>query len=197
MNKMVFCLMLFLSASSDASLYLDDNGTHNVDYFVDGYISVSHNTKLNFFDNAECIEINTYDRATINIYGGKIESGIWALNSVRINIYGGLPGFDIYTNPDFVDDDLLAFGTSVITLYGSNFNIDGLPAQTPLYSTTHNQANVPSEPRHQLTGILSDGTLIDINAAVFYNARIEFVNVPEPATFLLFSLGVVMLRRKR
>lgn len=131
-----------------------------------------------------------YNSSVINIYGGHITGGnvgnygggisfcIAAYNFSTINIYGGsmIRG----SSGSGISKDIGAYNGSTIKIYGTGFNY----SYGPINSISGN-----------LTGTLSDGTLLD--AKFYQNAPGLIVLIPEPATILLLSLGWIFLKKRK
>ncbi len=114
---------------------------------------------------------------SVSIEGGYLYLSCYAGGTSTMEISGG-----------YIIDDIAADGNAVITIYGTGFNHDygELPVGDPV-KWSQFSGNV--------TGYIGGENYVSFNYYVFDNAKI-ILAVPEPATFLLLGLGVVMLRRK-
>ncbi len=132
---------------------------------------------LNIYDGEFDEDIEAFDSSTINIFGGVFNTGFSDLtdieggeiavedddiiNSAFINIHGGTfmgaPNLD----GDFVPD-FCAEGNGTMTIFGSDFAIDGVPV--PFGDITVATG--------QLTGTLEDGSPLDNDFEIDDNARI-------------------------
>lgn len=125
------------------------------------------------------------DTSEININGGIFEGGLRADQDARINIFGGEIG-DLLAGTR----DVVARNDSVITIFGSEFNLPfgDIVAESGL-----------------LTGLLLDGTAIEADFLRFdaTGSRIILAPapVPLPAAIWLFGSGAIVLitcsRRRR
>ncbi len=105
------------------------------------------------------------------IYGGQFDGNLRAAGFSEVHIFGG------QFHRDIMGREFRAFDSSVITIRGSEFNYDY--GEIPDSSGT-------------LTGILTNGDLIDVQFDVYEDASIVLV-VPEPATLALLCMGALAL----
>jgi len=120
------------------------------------------------------IEINAYMNSQITFSGGTIGYDLRANGYSHVIISGGQ-----------VAHELWATQNSIMTVYGSDFSIDGLNVgYGPITATSG-----------ILTGALASGEMLNNNFYIYENASI--ILVPEPATVFLLGLGCLALRRRR
>ena len=128
--------------------------------------------------------LRTYDSSKANIYGGQILIDPQSRDSSTINIYSGVvicvsmivwdsSTLNIYGGDLNVSDSPYFSESSTVNIYGYDFNYDGW----------------------SLTGFLQDGSsFIFTELSPSNYAHINLI--PEPATFLLFGLGVLLVRKQ-
>ena len=111
--------------------------------------------------NAFVEEIIAEDSATIDIFGGQLGSGTAA------------------------SDDLFLFDSSQVTIYGDNFQVDGIPVPFGPVSVTDGV----------LTGSLQNGSNLFL---VFSRTQSSsLVLAPEPGTGMLLTLGVLLMAGRK
>jgi hypothetical protein len=147
---------------------------------------------------AGCIfDIHACDSSTVNIYDGSVYT-LAAYATSEVNILGGVfEDYDVWASvwaygysqvtisgATFADV-LKASENSTITIFGSDFAIDGLSVG---YGPITAASGI-------LTGTLTSGETINNDFYIYDNATI--VLIPEPATILLFGLASLTLLRKR
>ena len=81
-----------------------------------------------------------------------------------------------------------------LTIHGSDFAIDGSPVGLGEITSILG-GSYWYEPYRRLTGTVANGDIINNQFRIGNDASI--VLVPEPATLLLLTLGVLTLRKKR
>ncbi len=198
---------LFLSVCpAFALIEFNDGSAYDIDYTVNDDVRVDYQassmyTKVNLLSGGRIrYNLYGYSDSRINIQGGDIrrlyshdysqtsifEGSMYDLisyDSSRINIYGGS-----------ISDDLSLSNCSTIRIFGSVFAVDGQSVGYGEFTSLYGGLDV-DEPWRYLTGTLLSGESIDTRFRIGDDARI--VLVPEPATFLLFGLATLCLRRRR
>ena len=146
-----------------------------------------------------------YDNTQVDITGG-IVSQFMGQDNTRVDITGGSIGHwslsqNAYTKRsggDTIAGFLTLQQSSILTLVGSNFTVDGqLFGYGELSSI--NGWYPSSEPFRTLTGTLADGGLINYQFRIGHEAKI--VLTPLPSAVILGGLGLSfsgwLLRRRR
>jgi hypothetical protein len=139
-------------------------------------ISTYHNSKSYIESGTIGRSCYTYDNSQLIISGGTINENLRVFDSSLVDFSGGLVG-----------GDLIAAYSSVLTIYGSDFAINGI-------SVGYGEYFASDYSNGHLTGTLVWGDALDNDFVIQDTASI--VLIPEPATVLLLGLGVVMMRRK-
>ncbi len=143
--------------------------------------------EINFFGGEFDEDVEAFDESVINIFGGLYNTGfgdldddeggkiqvedfeiapeVFITNSARINIHGG-----IFLGAPF-EEDITAEGNGTIKIYGSNFAINGVAAESG--EITGFAPGPPPFP--QLTGVLEDGSFLDNDFKIEGNGRIILV----------------------
>ena len=134
--------------------------------FVYG-LHAKNNSIINFSDDASGASIGARDFGMLNMYGGTTDL-IGVIDSGTLNLYGGL-----------ITESLGAWNDAVVNIYGYDFNYDPMGG---------------SRDGGQLTGFWLDSTafIIDLYGTETYS---NINLIPEPATFLLFGLGISLLKK--
>jgi hypothetical protein len=101
----------------------------------------------------------------VNISGGSIEHDVWIYDSSRVSISGGS-----------IDGDLVLTSSGLLTIHGSDFAVNGQPVGYGGVSSIY-RGGPYDEPRRHLSGLLANGTAIDNDFYIGYEAAI--VLVPE------------------
>jgi len=123
------------------------------------------------------------ESSQIAFYGGRVNGYLFARENSRIDWSGGT-----------VSNDIRLGHNAVLTIYGSDFKVDGIPVSDNVINSIQG-GDLYNETYRRLTGILAKGEILNNQFRVGGVASI--VLVPEPATLLLLGLGVVILRSKR
>ena len=134
-----------------------------------GGFDAYNNSKINIYSGVITSRIASKDNSVINIFGGDIREVIYAINESSLIFHG---------NSFYVNGNLMQYGQSA-RLYG----ISGINEYGIQYLTG------------TLTGVFTNGDLINTSFYIYDNADITFV--PEPATVFLLSLGIIFLRTKK
>jgi hypothetical protein len=171
-----YALVPFLFAF--LTLPLCANAT-TIDFYTDGTIQSGDN-----YD-----QVNIWDTAMVNMTGGDVTRWISVFDASTLLLSGGsiqdlqlsYSGIAVLTGGN-ITGTLSTAGTSVVHIYGKNFNF------TPNYS------NGPG----WITGDWADGSSFSIyyrNYEPFPGTHLFLHEIPEPCTLGLVSLGVFILRR--
>jgi hypothetical protein len=181
-------LVLFVSVSY-ATDYLIEDGDEFGDWILGDY-----DTLLMTGGEGENLSLSGWSTATIedtNPIIGEMDGGIWKVSThsySELTINGGeINDLDCYSESlafifgGDISGDLTVYNlTSWVHIYGYGFNNDPFGGSP-------------------LTGFWADATPFSINlvdSTISTYDQIVFHEIPEPASILLFGLGVLMLRRK-
>lgn len=128
------------------------------------------------------------ENSTVNIYDGNIGSWLWASEESNLRFHGGTLNGDLHTQ-----------SSARMEIFGSDFRVNGQPvAYGPLISILG--MSPEAEPPRRLTGLLSNGDVLDNDFFIGNESSIVLVPVPEPGAALLLQLGWLggmLLRRNR
>jgi hypothetical protein len=125
------------------------------------------------------------DNSQVHLSGGSIDSIIWAYENSQFRISGGSIGTKV-----------IAEHQAVITIYGSDFAINGVPfGYGELRSVLG--GNHGSEPIRRLTGMLYSGEPIDNDFYIGQNASIILTPIPEPSLAILLVGLLFKLKLKQ
>jgi hypothetical protein len=130
----------------------------------------------------------SHDNSRISIFDGTLSRNLELQDDSIVTIYGG----QIAGENDILVGTYSEGVNATLNLVGSGFTVDG---QTIGYGelTSIMGGDCRDDPWRHLTGTLANGDLIDNDFKVGYDARI--ILTPEPATLLLFGLGVPIISR--
>jgi len=222
-RAIVFTVLFLGWDEANATIVFNDGLTHEIDFYIDDVVEVMDNTmgepttvrllaggmvqwQLKVYGHSQLYIIGGslendlwfYDESKVDISGGTIRTHLSAYGLSEVTIWGGTFGDNYFGDP------IAGYEQSFISIYGGEFSAD-----TQLLSKDFSQivlggdfnypyglyrhVDFPSGGR--LTGILAMGNTIDNTFSIEDNGSIRLI--PEPATLLLLSLGVVMLRRRR
>jgi hypothetical protein len=155
---------------------LDDSHITVYGGTIDYSLRAHSNAQINFYGGAaEIIGGGDYSRVTIS--GGSVDKYLYVDNYCRMTISGGTFG-----------EYLWAQNQGLITLVGTNFAVNGTPVEYGSYASSFGSSG-------RITGILANGNYLDNTYTLYHTADITFA-IPEPATFVLLGLGVLISRRR-
>ena len=191
---LIFLGALFISRAAEGAIYLDeshylcfDGGTYTIDYNIEsygwgGYAAIyGDDTQVTMVDGGWVTGLDIGPGASFTMSGGVIEGTLGALGSKPILIYGGTIGNRIALDSGFPSGE-----DGDVYIYGTNFMIDGIPAKNGIYHVDG-----------YISGILSNGDLLNCNITCAGANDYILAPAPEPATVGLLILGGLILRRKR
>ncbi|MCH6256831.1 PEP-CTERM sorting domain-containing protein [Puniceicoccaceae bacterium K14] len=153
----------FTSGGSNDDVVADDNAIIN---FNGGFVGD---------------DLETYGNATVNILAGTFGEDIEARGNSDIFISGG----------NFTEAALESLGNSMITLFGSDFKIDGTPVAFGELGSSTSGTN--------LMGTLASGETFDMPFNIGGNGSIVLTAVPEPSTYaaIIGATGLLFFFQKR
>ena len=147
-------LLLFILAHpvmADDYVIIEE-GTHDIDYTIGGFLAVMNDATVNLLPGAHIVDL----------YG---DGDLHALDVSTINITGGVIDGRVYIVP-----------TSLVTVYGSEFVLDGNsldPNVTEIKNTGSTYVF------YQLSGIYEDSTAFTMTISLDPSAKIS-LNWPQP-----------------
>lgn len=167
--------------------------------------SISNNFKTR--DNSQAYisggaisSLQTSDNSYMNISDGSIDGGLFAEENSRVDVSGGRVGHNVDSEGNSrvnisggleTGNNIYIRDYSVVTIYGSDFVIDGVSLESGTFGAYPNG----SERHGLLTGTLSNGD--PINNYVHIKDDAKLVLIPEPTTLLLLGLGTLVLRKRK
>lgn len=160
---------------------------------------------INIFDGQITGQFSISDSFQASIYNGSIGT-IYANGDKEIFIYdgkfnkihtGGLSIASIFGG--LINEDLQTSYNSMINLNGTNFYVNGNLMQygqsAKLYGIPGINSNGAEYLGGTITGTLSNGDSLNVPFRIYENSDITFV--PEPATIMLLSIGMLFLRKRK
>lgn len=182
-----------LAAEGDSLTTMTGGSVGQLSANTNGHILISGGTVLG--------EMTTCNNSSIMMTGGSV-GHLYAYNDSLITMTGGSAGYleadghgRINWSGGTIQGQLILTNDAILSIAGSNFAIDGIPyGSNGIMGILGQPSN--HEPWRTITGVLADGSNINSQFQLGYDARI--VLVPEPATIGLLALGAVgLLRRKK
>jgi len=209
-EKIIMVIMVTVVCLGTAevnALIFNDGGTHTIDWTIDEPVWVEDSptddpTTLNLVDAGQITNsLNVFDYSQVNMSGGSIGFELYTYDFSQATISGGSITYDLNASYDsevfmsggLIGDEIDVRDNSKVTIYGSDFEIDGVPVDYGRITmgTIDEFGNLTGV----LTGILQSGDPLD---NVFYIQPDAFIFlVPEPATLLLVGLGALCFRRRK
>jgi hypothetical protein len=157
------------------------------------------------FSGGDLHYITAYDQSTVNITGGF--SGVNVVQNATGNISGNanvgaanIDGSGILNVYSGSIGQLIANGNSIVNLMGGTFTAYlGAELSATINVFGHDLAKTDTGGMYgygQITGFWQDDSSFTINLAG--SGAYSVTNlIPEPATFLLFGIGTLLLRKSR
>jgi len=150
---------------------------------VSVYDTPPDNTTVDMFGGSVA-SLRTYDSSIVNINTGEVWASIAANNLSTVNICGGTVTLD----------SLIVWDSATLNIYGGNFS----SGNAPLFSESSTVNIYGYDFNYDgwtLTGFLQDDSPFIFTELTDLNY--PHINlIPEPSTFLLFGLGVLLLRKR-
>ncbi len=189
-----------MSAGHVNALSANDQSTVNISGDSVHVLGVSSNATASISNNASVSMADTY--GVLNVYGGTIGQ-LYGWETSTINVYSGTINNDLFAEESSVFsiyggtiDHLGAGGSSVVNLRGGNIT-NWLGASSTINVFGYNLAKTNTGGAYgdgQITGFWQDG--LPFTISLRYSSTYSAVNlIPEPATLLLFGLGVLLLKK--
>ena len=170
----------------DVDLYSDAIIRHGDDYdLVFVYDTSPLHSKVDMF-GGNVFGFITHDSSKVNIHAGELEKGITTYDSSTLSIYDGT----------ILLDTPLITGSSTLNIYGGDVRMGAPYAENS--STINIYGYDFSEfPAFGLTGYLSDGSSFEFIELTYAMSHINLIVIPEPASVLLLSLGILFLKKRK
>ena len=134
----------------------------------------------------QCLSSDGSSQFTLSgghVYGNTVNIGLEVRGDSQFNFSGGI-----------VDEKLTAFDDGTLTIYGSDFMVDGQPVGNVELTSILGGSWGDEAPRH-LQGTLLNGDSLANDFYIGNNATI--VLIPEPTTLLLLGMGGLTLQLRR
>ena len=203
----IMVTLLCLGTAEVNALILNDGGVHTVDWIIDEPVSVEDSsgsdfTTLNLVDGGEIVSwVNVFDYSQFNMSGGSIGFELFTYEYSQATITGGsiandLFAFDeshVFVSGGTIADEIDVRDISQVTISGSDFGIDGVPVDYGKITT--GSIDEFGRLTGTLTGILQTGDTL--NNVFYIEPDASIFLVPEPATALMFGIGIFWFIKKR
>lgn len=160
--------------------------------YNDSYVSFSNGSINNSISGKDTSHIVVYsgtvgsslsgtEHCQIDMYGGNVNGYLTATDNTQINLFGGV-----------INNSFRVSNTARITIYGTDFAIDGVPVNYGELQSILG-SSYSSEPSRHITGMLSNGGLLDNDFYIGYEGSITLI--PEPSTIFLLIGAIPFIRR--
>jgi len=195
-----------INGNSTGNLVLCDNSQVTMNAGSFGAITSYENSQI-FMDGGLTHSLSVRGGSSRITMTGGTANYLQGFSNTQITMTGGLINADLYLAHDAQADwsggniggDLTLQDRNILTIFGSNFTIDGNPVgYGNITSILGNDYSL--DPSRILSGTLADSTTINNQFKIGNSAYINLVYaepVPEPCTLLLFGLGGLVLRKRR
>lgn len=167
----------------------DGGDIQSLKVYEDGIATVSGGEVLNLHAYGNGSMTVTAGNVILSEFSGNSQAAIsggtfydcWAMGSSNVTISGAT--FSYLYSGFYSGDD------AVLEIIGEDFTLDGTPINYGQYYTGDFTSG-------NLVGTLLSGDTLNSDIYIDENACVILSPIPEPATFLLLSLGAMVLRRK-
>ena len=204
---LLFLALNFSYISAVEIVTFDDNQTHNIDYPINDFVSVEGtNTVVNWLTGASTTGLEVYGTSRIFVSGGSTGYDLEAYEYGNVTLESGLVGDELgaYGHSQIifkggqVNTNLLVDSFGTLTIYGTNFFVDGVSIGYGELSTLLG-GGFYNEPKRHISGILSTGQTLDNDFYIGGNGQIVLIHepIPEPCTLSLLALGAFFAGRRR
>ena len=141
---------------------------------INGVFQGYDNSSLFLTDGLIGFYYGVHEHSQGYMSGGHVKEALQAWNYGTFFLSGGTVG------------EFMAFrNNSVLTIYGSDFKIGGIPVDYGEYNGINH-----------ITGILANGDVLD-NDFYFYSDAKLILAIPEPTTIVLVGFGGLAIRKRR
>lgn len=215
-------LTLTLTQNGLAIIDYNDGGVYDINTIMPtDVVRVTNGTTINLQDGGTITSsrfaifgygiwsigsfVNTYNGSSITGADGGINSGIYAVQNSVINIFGGnisggSNGSSSASGIRVSDSMVNIYGGLITAGVGStapDIRIIDESCVVNIFGTDFNYAPGPvGDIEGVITGILSDGTPLDLT--FYQDVGGQIVLIPEPASIAILTLGsLVLIRRKK
>jgi hypothetical protein len=165
-------------------------------------LSAYNNSQITMSSGGSARNFSASDSSRVTMNGGSVSYNLLVYGSSQVTISGGRVGEVLGVQQSSlvnwsggsVGQYMEVGGMAALTIYGSNFAIDGIPFVFGEISSIFG-GFYGDEPYRRLTGTLANGDIINNQFRIGDTASI--VLIPEPASILLLFFGGLLASRKK
>lgn len=163
-------------------------------------LSADDNCQVTISDGSVGKNLLVWKNSQVTISGGAIGLGMVAQDNSQITMSDGTITGEaiVYKNSNMnwsggtIGKTLTLYIASTLTIYGSNFAIDGnLLGSDEIKSIFGGNWN--NEPYRTLTGTLANGDIINNQFRIGNESSINLIAIPEPTSILAISGGLAII----